>query len=184
MYIVSSLIFAFSVNIDAFFVGISYGVRKIRVPLLQNLALSLISFMGTLLSLLLGRQLLLLLPAFLADCLGSAILSLLGIYYIVKALPRSKGDLHSESLRIRLSAKEVLLLGIALSLNNIGIGIGMGISGVMPLPAAAAVFVISFLLLLSGNHLGRSSLFRLPERCADLLSGILLLRLGLCGYLL
>ena len=136
MPVVSSLIFAFSVNIDAFLVGMSYGIRKIHVTFLQNLLISLISFAGTLLSLLLGRRLLSFLPDFAAACAGSIILFALGLYYLYKSLTVSGHSLHSESLHITLSLKETLLVGAALSFNNIGIGIGASMSGIVLLPAA------------------------------------------------
>jgi len=182
MYIISSIIFALSVNIDAFILGMSYGIRKVRITLLQDLLISLISFIGTLLSLILGSRILILLPSFLADCLGGCILLLLGIFYLVKSLTSSRADLHTESLRATLPYKEVLVIGAALSFNNIGIGIGASMSGILLLPAAVITFLISAVLLPLGNHLGSGSLFRLSGRCADLLSGVMLLLLGIWSF--
>lgn len=183
MHIISSFIFAFSVNIDAFLVGMSYGIRKIHITLLQNLLISLISFAGTFLSLFAGCQLLAFLPALLGDYLGSGILFALGGFYIIKSFSRQVNSLHAEQLRITLPLKETLLLGAALSLNNIGIGIGVGISGITLMPAAVITFLTALLLLPAGNHLGNASLFRLSSRYADLLSGSMLLILGLCNFL-
>lgn len=183
MYIISSLLFALSVNIDAFLVGISYGIRKVHFTLIQNLIISLISFAGTFLSLFLGRQLLILLPASLGSYLGSGILFSLGIFYLYKAVFSSVSGLHAESLQTSLPLREVVLLGTALSLNNIGIGIGVGISGIWLFPTAAVTFLISAALLPLGNYLGNRSLFSLPSAQADLLSGVLLIVLGLCTLL-
>lgn len=182
MYFISSLLFAFSVNIDAFLVGMSYGIRKIHITFFENLIISLISFAGTFFSLFVGKQLLTLLPGFLTDYMGSGILLGLGIFYIFKSFSPSENDLHAESLHTALPMKEILLLGSALSLNNIGIGIGVGISGVMLLPAALITFLTSALFLLTGNHLGNASLFRLSSRYADLLSGITLVILAVCNF--
>ncbi len=184
MSFVSSLIFAFSVNIDAFLVGMSYGIRKIHVTVLQNLLISLISFAGTLLSLLLGRRLLSFLPDFASAYAGSIILFGLGLYYLYKSLTASRHSLHSESLHITLSLKETLLVGAALSFNNIGIGIGASMSGIVLLPAALLTFLTSAVLLCSGNHLGNTSHLRLSNRCADLLSAIMLILLGICNFAL
>lgn len=184
MHLISSVIFALSVNIDAFLVGMSYGIRRIRIPLWQNLLISLISFLGTVLSLFLGRQILTLLPAFLADYLGSGILFILGIYYMLKSFHMPQNSLHSESIPPALPVREILLLGAALSLNNIGIGIGASISGTMLLPAAVFTFLTSALFLLTGNYLGNASRFRLSGRYADLLSGGTLVLLGGCNLIL
>ncbi len=184
MYLISSLLFACSVNIDAFLVGMSYGIRKIHITFLQNLIISLISLAGTFFSLFLGSRLLVFLPDFLADYTGSGILLALGIYYIIKAFSAPENSLHAESLRTALPMKEVLLLGSALSLNNIGIGIGVGISGILLLPAAVITFVTSALFLLTGNHLGNTSLLHLSSCYADLLSGAMLLILAMCGFVI
>ena len=182
--ILSSLIFAFSVNIDAFLVGMSTGIRKIHITIVQNLIISLISFAGTLLSLLLGRRILYLLPDFLTSCGGSILLFTLGIYYLYKALSAPDNSLHSESFTVTLSLKETFLLGAALSFNNIGIGIGASMSGIVLLPAALLTFLTSALFLSSGNILGNTSGLRLSNRYADLLSAIMLLLLGICNFAL
>jgi len=184
MYILSSLLFAFSVNIDAFLVGLSYGVRRMHIPLFQNLLISLISFAGTFFSLFLGRQLLPLLPPLLADLAGSGILAGLGLFYIVKSIPARKNELDAQELHVALPLRETLLLGVALSLNNIGIGIGASLSGTTLLPTALATFLLSALLLPAGNYLGGASRFCLSARRADLVSGIMLLVLGGCNFLL
>ena len=184
MHIISSVIFALSVNIDAFLVGMSYGIRKIHITFFQNLLISLISFVGTVLSLFLGRRILLILPSFLADYIGSGILFALGIYYMLKSFHMPENSLHSESIRPALPVKGVLLLGAALSFNNIGIGIGASISGTLLLPAAFLTFVTSIVFLLTGNQLGNVSLFRLSDRYADLLSGAALVVLGGCNLVL
>ena len=79
-----SLLFGISASLVALLVGISYGLRKIRIRALQNLAISLVSLLGTCLSACLGSHLLPLLPPVLAGCTGSIILMLLGAYYIAK----------------------------------------------------------------------------------------------------
>lgn len=183
MSIISSFIFALSVNIDSFILGMSYGIRKVHITFLQNLLISLISFAGTFLSLSLGSRILTLLPASLAGYIGSGILLLLGIFYIVKPLLRPSADLHAESLRMTLPYREIFLIGTALSLNNIGIGIGASMSGILLLPTVIITFLISVLLLPAGNHLGSTSLLRLSSRYADLLSGLMLLLLAAGSFL-
>lgn len=80
----SSLLFGVSASLDALLVGISYGIRQIRVRFWQNLVISLITLLGTCLSVGLGHQLIPFLPAAIQGCAGSLILILLGLYYIAK----------------------------------------------------------------------------------------------------
>lgn len=86
MTFLSSLLFAVSSSLDALMVGITYGIRKIRVSLLQNLLVSLITLGGTMLAIGLGS---LLAPVFSAKPLtgaGSAVLIGMGVYYLIKFL--------------------------------------------------------------------------------------------------
>lgn len=179
MALISSLIFACSVNIDAFLVGMSYGIRKIRITIPQNLLISLISFAGTFLSLFLGRQLLFFLPSSLMEHIGGVILSGLGLFYIIKSFFYKSDELHTESLTVTLPLREILLLGSALSLNNIGIGVGASFSGILLAPTAAVTFLIAVLFLFAGNHLGSAPLLRFSNRYADLVSGVMLIALAL-----
>lgn len=84
MQLLPSLLFGISASLDALLVGISYGLRKICIRALQNLAISLVALLGTCLSACLGNRLLPFLPPVLTGCIGSVILMLLGAYYITK----------------------------------------------------------------------------------------------------
>ena len=80
----ASLLFGISASLDALLVGIGYGIRGTRIKLWQNLVISLITLLGTCLSVGLGHRLVRLLPGVIGDYAGSLILILLGLYYIVK----------------------------------------------------------------------------------------------------
>ncbi len=86
MPLLSSLLFGLAASLDAFLVGITYGIRNIHITLRQNLLISLITLLGTCLSVLLGSLLLPLLPASIARLAGSSILILLGLYYLLKSM--------------------------------------------------------------------------------------------------
>lgn len=84
MQFFSSLLFGVSANLDSLLVGISYGLRRVRIRLWQNLFISLVTLLGTCLSISMGHLLIPLLSAALCSCAGSLILIFLGIYYLVK----------------------------------------------------------------------------------------------------
>ena len=52
---IASLLFGISASLDALLVGISYGLRNVRIRLWQNLSISLVTLLGTCLSVGLGR---------------------------------------------------------------------------------------------------------------------------------
>lgn len=187
MSLIPPFLFACSVNIDAFLVGISYGLRKKRITPIQNLFISLIAFVGTILSILSGSALLYFLPSFLANLLGCGILLFFGGFCLFKCLLYRLELLSppkEASVRLPLSLKATILLGISLSCNNIGIGIGASLGGISFFSTAIITLFTSIFFLSAGNRLGYSSFFRISDISADFLSAVTLILLGLCNLLL
>ena len=190
MQLLSSLLFGISASLDGMLVGISFGLRRVRIRIWQNLIISIITLLGTCLSALLGGCLLPLIPDFLSGCIGSLILMLLGIYYITKwilnvlqnsSIKKNSGELTEASKQRlpELSVREIFFLSMTLSLNNMGIGLSASMAGLNLVPAAASTFFCSALLLFIGNRMGQSSLLRFIGNAADSISGLLLISLGI-----
>ena len=183
MQIIPSLLFGISASLDALLIGISYGIRSVRIHPWQNLLISGITLLGTCLSVGFGDWLTLRLPDIISRYVGSMILMLFGIWYIAKWL--TKTLTHSREITQtaasasapRLSFPEVLVLGVGLSLNNMGIGLSASIAGLTLLPAAIATLICSLLFLFMGNRLGRCRLLKFMGTAADPISGILLILL-------
>ena len=184
MQIVPSLLFGISASLDALLIGISYGIRGIRIHLWQNLLISGITLAGTCLSVGFGDWLAPKLPYMMSRYVGSMVLMLLGIWYVVKWLVKMLTNTREMTQTAAagsiplLSIPEVLGLGISLSLNNIGIGLSASIAGLTLLPAAIATLVCSLLFLFAGNRLGRSRPLQLFGAAADPVSGTLLILLA------
>ncbi len=187
MYI-SALLFGISANIDTFVLGFSYGIKKQRIPLMTNLIISLITFFGTLLSIGVGIQLAGFLSPELSKTAGSLLLILLGVYYCWKYLweqlhSLKKGDspsaislsMQSESC---LSQKETFVLGITLTVNNAGMGIGASFAGIHFLLTSVTTFFLSALFLIAGNRLGGRFAPPFIQHFGDLLSGLIIIALG------
>lgn len=185
MQIFPSLLFGISASLDALLVGISFGIRTIRIRFWQNLVISGITLLGTCLSVGFGDWLTPRLPHLLSRYVGSLILMFYGVWYMVKWLLKKLTDSRELSqtsaacLPTGLSPREVLLLGASLSINNMGIGLSASIAGLTLLPAAVATLFCSVLFLLAGNRLGRSRLLQLLGTAAEPLSGILLMALAM-----
>lgn len=189
----ASLLFGISASLDALLVGISFGLRQIRILLWQNLAISLVTLLGTCLSVGLGHRLAAFLPGNSGLYAGSLILILLGLYYISKwamALFRgqraAKATVQTTKYREQdpnpvpcLSLSEVLTLSLTLSLNNLSAGLSASLAGLALVPTAIATLVCSVLFLSCGNRLGSHPALGLIGRAADPLSGALLIGLGM-----
>ena len=193
MLLVPSLLFGVSASLDALLVGVSFGLRGVHIRLSQNLFISLITLLGTCLSVGLGSFLTPLLPSVISDCAGSLILMFLGVYYVTKwilsALQRRMSDQSQEPREAALTSAEqpcphltmlqLFLLSLTLSVNNLGIGLSASMAGLTLIPAAVATGVCSVLFLYLGNRLGRSRLLQLIGNFSEPISGVLLIGLSL-----
>lgn len=192
--LIASLLFGISASLDALLVGITYGIRKIRIRLWQNLIISLITLLGTCLSVGLGHRLAAFLPGLIGNYAGSLVLIGLGLYYIFKwkgarkKTAENPGPIYtaasngSSSPALRLT--EVFTLSLTLSLNNLSAGLSASLAGMPLLPASVSTLVCSVLFLLLGNCLGTGRLRHLAGQTAEPLSGILLIGLGLVQFFL
>lgn len=191
MPFIPSLLFGISSSLDALLVGISLGLRRIRIRFWQNLFISLVTLSGTCLSVGLGGKLTPLLPDLLAVYAGSLVLILLGVYYITKWILKllqqhrenTSGNEMTQASHAdqppSLHIAEVFTLSFTLSVNNMGMGLAASIAGLPLLPAAAATALCSILFLFLGNRLGKSHLLLFIGDLADPISGALLIGLGL-----
>lgn len=184
MQIAPPLLFGISASLDALLVGIAFGIKGASIRFRHNLLISIITLLGTCLSVGLGSRLTLLLSAPTWKLLGSLILIAMGIFYITKFMTdyfqkdRKQKSLTSAQAAATLTTAETCSLGIALSANNMGIGLSASIAGLSLLPAAIVTFVFSFLFLLLGNQLGTHPRISLTEDCTNLLTGLMLILLG------
>ena len=184
MHLISALLFSISANIDAFVVGLSFGIKKQRIPLLTNLLISLITFLGTLLSLWIGLRAAAFIPPAASQIAGSTLLILLGLYYCFKyffdKLHRKKKG--SDSLRAQsesvLTGKEAAALGLTLTVNNAGMGIGASFAGIHFLLTSFLTLFFCGFLLITGNRIGTRFAPGFLARQADLMSGAIIVVLG------
>ena len=183
IHLLSALLFGVSSNTDNLVVGMSYGIKKMPIRWSENLIVALITFMGTVLSMILGKSVLLFLPQKLAGILGSVIIILIGAVGLVKFFmkmkkPEEESEEETELTLQTLTRTEALILGLALTLNHIGLGIGASITGLPVLSTALCSFLFSLLFLYIGNLIGRSKIAELVGEFAEPLAGLLMIGLG------
>ena len=126
---------------------------------------------------------------FFTTIIGSGILIFMGSYIIYEALkikrnnfnifnnPISSDFNHSKTIE----PKEALFLAIALSLDSFGIGIGGSIGSINLIFFPIFVSIFQLFFLCSGIWLGKNinNLYRLPENIWSIISGILLIIIGI-----
>ncbi|MCS7458577.1 sporulation membrane protein YtaF [Paenibacillus doosanensis] len=195
--------FAISSSLDNLGVGISYGIRSIRIGLLSNLLMAGICFLCSMTGIWGGQWLAKVLPGMFPAIAGAFVLVIVGIRIIVLAFPRKRSDSaeqeetassggHSlagilrnpESVDTDKSGEiglgEAAVLGIALSANAVTNGLSAGLIGLSPIAISLAAAVGSFATVWLGTVLGRKAAgihigsFTLGQ-FGTLLSGVILL---------
>lgn len=186
MDILSSLLFAISANADNFVVGLSYGINKIKIGILSSLVISLITSIGTIISMSFSQVIVRFIPGNLSNLIGSISLIFIGLYTIAEPFLKSiqsdgilknpeKADKDNSS---NIDLKESLSLAFALSINNIGLGIGASITGLNIFLTSLFTFIFSLLMLLTGYFLGSYYLSKLFSKRATIVSGLIIIALG------
>ena len=192
MYLLSILLFSISSNLDNLIVGMSYGIKKICIPISANLLVAFITFTGTALSMIFGKSLANYIPIEVSNAIGAVMIIGIGAASLIKYFRHRKNNQNDESpcslkepekydknKNNRIELREAISLGIALSINNIGLGIGASISGLHIVPAAIGAFVCSLIFISVGNLLGNSLLSKFIEKYSEPIASFGIIALGI-----
>lgn len=173
MLFYTGLIFlVIAVSLDGFGVGITYGMRKIHVPLI---GLGIIMFCSGFIvfsSMVIGNLLTAFISPDTATIIGGSILILIGILALLNILRSRKANISSPHFRNTfktvitkpeeadmdrsgvISPNEALFLGIALALDAFGAGIGASMLGYSPFLTTVLIAFMSGLFVYSGIQVG------------------------------
>jgi putative sporulation protein YtaF len=203
--------FAISSSVDNLGVGISYGIRNIRISLTANLLVAVICFVFSEAGILFGKWLSNIMPGVLPLLVGAFLLFIIGLRIILLAAPR-KNQLSNNEITPKVGQTqsitailenpeiadidksgeiglgEAIILGIALSANALTNGLGAGLLGLSPLAISLTAAAGSFITVWFGVSLGqkvadvRIGSYTLGE-FGTIASGIILLIIASTAFL-
>lgn len=167
MISLSLILVAFAVSLDSFSVGLTYGLRKLKIPFKSILIIACCSAFTLTLAMFVGKMITHLFSPAALDTIGGIIFVLLGMWILYQFFrPEEeetakleekiifKVEIKSIGLVINILKKpttadldksgsitgvEALILGIALSLDAFGAGIAAALLGYSPVILAIAV---------------------------------------------
>ena len=173
------VVLALACSVDAFAAGVAYGGKRIRIPLLSGLTVTLIctAFLGV--SLWLGVWIQPFLPPWLTVTLCFGILFILGLIKLWDGLkhktPAPEGaDKNGDMV---ISPFEAAILAVGLSLDGLAVGFGAGVGRVNVPAAVIASAVIGTAAIMGGGRLGRKLARALPFNLSWA-SGVILIGLA------
>ncbi|WP_078379445.1 sporulation membrane protein YtaF [Sutcliffiella halmapala] len=181
---ISLVLLAFAVSLDSFSVGLTYGLRKMHMPLKSISIIACCSAVSLLLAMFVGTILTTFLSPVYAESIGGSILILLGVWVLYQFFRSNESEestfvgekiifnLEIKSLGVvinilrkpteadfdrsgSITGLEAFFLGIALSLDAFGAGIGAALLGYSPWMMAVSVALMSSLFVITGIKLGR-----------------------------
>ena len=194
---------AFSLSIDAIGIGVSYGIRGIKISSFAKLIICTISFLIILGSMLLGNILYSLISENTGRITGSLILFLMGLWIILqgrknkneKRKKKEEKTLHFIIKPLGISIKiiqspefcdfnkssviepfESVYLGIALSFDSIGVGMTSSIFNFNEVTFSLLVCIFQILLLSFGIFFGRKiNKIKNIDKISNIVSGTILI---------
>ncbi|OFI06980.1 manganese efflux pump MntP [Clostridium acetireducens DSM 10703] len=199
MHFISLLLFVLSANIDNIIVGITYGIKQLNLTSTNIMTITIIITLGTAISMYFGKIICLYINSNLANNLGSGMLIILGLWYIVDFLLSTMKIHKNKDKTNHLCYKEVLnnpekadidksgsidfkectFLSIALTLNNSALGISASLAGLNIKITIILTFIIGILTIKLGLYIGRKCTSNFLNKYANLISGFIIILVGI-----
>lgn len=180
--ILSLLLLAFAVSLDSFGVGLTYGLRKMKLPFKSLIFIASCSAISILIAMIIGNWIQLYLSPSVAETMGGLILIAIGawalyqIYRPAKRDEKTKEDAVILNFEIEIlgvvikilrkpmvadfdnsgtiTGREAFFLGVALSLDAFGAGIGAALIGFSPIFMALSVAFMGAICVTFGMKSG------------------------------
>jgi len=200
--LLSALLFSLSSNLDNVIVGTAYGLKKIKIGIIANLIIAIITSTGTFLSMFLGVYISKFLSHHIANSFGAGVIIILGGYFVAQSIIKLINNKSSKELALKdiddmieyaeksdldnsgdINIKEAILVAFALTFNNLGTGIAASVTGVSIQFTLIFTFIFSILTIMLGEIIGNNVFGNFLGRYAPLISGILLIILGIIEFL-
>lgn len=202
--LLNCILLAICVSIDSLSIGLTYGFKGTKITISSKLVLCIIAIVVTSISTFVGAYMSNILSPNASNIIGCILLCSMGLWIIIQSTIKEKekkkkeyhffikflgitiqiirdpnySDLNNSN---QIEGMESIYLGIALSLDSIGIGIGSSILGLNSFlfPILVAIFQLSFLSF--GSYLGKKikDISNIPQNIWSIISGTLLIFVGI-----
>lgn len=172
----ANFFFAMALSMDGLGMGLSYGLRKIKISCFPLFIICISSGLAILFSMICGEMLAAFLAERVASVLGACILIVVGVWiilqnYFLNLVGSHLYRLEAQRLELVLSilkepvradlnssgeidAQEAIFLGIALAMDALGAGFGAALAGYSLLWTPILVAVVEFLMINLGLLIG------------------------------
>lgn len=211
MSILGIILLSVSLSIDALGIGVSYGLRKIRISICPKIIICSISILFTAIAILIGNVLVTFIPYNISKIIGCVMLLILGAFIIFQALFKNEETKKPKQQKVfsfglktfgitikiirdpvscdfdksmHIDTFEAIYLGTALSIDSFGAGICSSITGMNSFFIPIAVGLCQLLFLCIGNFFGSklACLKNIDSKIFIVCSGIIMISLAFVRY--
>lgn len=206
----AALLLALSISMDSFGIGISYGIKKIKLTKVSLLIIFLMSIGSLLVTWLTGQFIVSVISIYTAKIVCSLLLIILGIFIFTHALfdyfyPMQEEERLVKKLRIKslqiivniirepsssdmdhsgfIDVKEALYIGAALSIDTLSVGLAGVIYGLNLMPFALYTVIMNITFLKTGEFIGKHTAKQILEDKLKFLSGTIIIVMGILKLL-
>lgn len=202
MIFLSPLLLAISSNLETLSISLSYGIKKIYLPKSTMILFSVLTSISVFISMHIGKLFLPLFGFQLADIFGAILLCFIGISSIVEYVkiekkrtgydtsyfyenPFGYKNILDNPIVIdadksnHIDMKECLTLCLAISLNNSLTFFAGSLTGININLSSFLYFLISIISICLGSYYSKWLSFRLLKKYSYLISGVILIFLGI-----
>ncbi|HNX93400.1 MAG TPA: sporulation membrane protein YtaF [Syntrophomonas sp.] len=211
MEFLAIILFSLAVSGDGLMVGVAYGIRNIKIPVISLLVIALSSALAVSVSMVLGKALSLFISPHQATTVGSVMILMIGMYFMLQAgrqkimnLQQSEQDplltLNVNSLGIiiqilkkpvtadfdssgEISLREAFFLGLALAMDALGAGVGLALAGMNIFFTAISVGMVKFILVNTGIRVGQRIQNERWQSLAPFLTGLIFITVAMIEYM-
>lgn len=180
--IINILVISIALSIDALGIGLSYGLKGVKIPFIAKIIIGIVSAMIMFASLYLGRLMLVFFPNEVTQIFGTVILILIGISFIRNSLFQKDGSTYDFDQSKQIEWKEACVLGFALSADSISAGVAVSAIGLTSIWIPILVGIMQVLLLSIGEFIVVKNTVlkeRMQEKTCGVFAGILLILMAL-----
>lgn len=170
------IIIAFLNSIDNLGVAIAFSIAGTKVPVTKNILLSTMAFAVSFVSALSGDYISNFLNENTCNILSMLLLVIMGLRMIHQSFRKKEESLEKYSV---ISNKEAITVGIILALDDVGSSVSSGLIGYSAFMVSIPFFVISFIFFFLANFSTRFISRLNIGKKATIVSGILMILLGI-----
>ncbi len=182
--IINTLILSFISSLDAFGIGITYGLKNIKFSFFSQFVFFFVALISTTFSIFLGNIFKNFLSSEFTNFVGAIIIIGIGIYTIFDCLKKQKDFDFDKSNDINI--KEAIALSLSVTADSLCIGLGGSLIGINNylFPVLVSIFHLCFLLV--GDILGENliNIGKIPHQLWNIVSGVILIVIGACRFIL